>query len=68
MKELCGLKNCKREMGPGSAKVGFDNEGKLEEVRVCPEHAWTLMTSPRGSYRITPDRRLEAIPARRIFI
>lgn len=66
--ERCGLKNCNKPMGPGAAAVGFDNEGKIDEVRVCPDHAWLIMTSPRGTFRIEPDRTLKEIPARRIII
>jgi len=62
-KERCGFKNCSNLMGPGSAEVGFDNEGRLDKVRVCPKHAWLIMTAPRGSYRITPDKKLVPIPA-----
>lgn len=67
-KEKCGLKGCGNLMGPGSAEVGFENDGKVDKVRICPKHAWTLMVAPRGSYRITPDRKLEAIPAKPIII
>lgn len=67
-KEKCGLKGCEKPLGPGAAAVGYENEGRVSEVRVCSEHAWTIMMAPRGSYRITEDRELKAIPAKRIFI
>lgn len=67
-KERCGLKGCNELMGPGSAAVGFDNEGKLAEVRVCPKHAWQIMCAPRGTFRITPDRELKLIPAKPLII
>jgi len=58
----CGFKNCNEDIGVGAARVGFDNQGKNDEVIACAGCAWTIMTAPRGTYRITPDRRLEAIP------
>lgn len=64
----CGLKACTEHLGPGSAEVGFENEGKLDRVRVCPKHAWEIMIAERGTFRITPDRKLERIPAKRIII
>lgn len=66
-KELCGLKGCPKPLGPGAAKVGFDNEGRSDEVKVCSEHAWLIMTAPRGTWRITPDRKLEPIPQTQHF-
>lgn len=66
--QRCGLKGCIEHLGPGSAAVGFENDGKVDEVRVCPSHAWTIMMSPRGSFVITPDRELKPIPAKRIII
>lgn len=63
-KEKCGLTGCGELMGPGSAEVGYMTEAdKLGKIRVCPKHAWLLMTSQPGSYRITPNLKLEPIPA-----
>lgn len=67
-KKLCELKDCGTPIGPGSSDVGFDNGGKIEQIRVCPKHSWIILTSPRGSYRIEPDRTFKKIPARRIII
>ena len=67
-KERCGLKKCDNFMGPGSAAVGFETEGRVEEVRVCPQHAWQIMCAPRGTFRITPDRQLKPIPAHPLII
>lgn len=66
--ERCGLKGCIEHLGPGSAAVGYEIDGKVMEVRVCPKHAWTIMTAERGTFRITEDRELKPIPARRIII
>lgn len=67
--ERCGIKGCSNLLGPGAAVVGYENEGKIIEVRVCPRHAWEIMTAPRGTFRITPDRRLEKLtPQQRIII
>lgn len=62
-KEKCGLKRCFNNLGPGAAAVGFDNEGQLDEVRVCAAHAYQIMCAPRGTFFITPDRELKNIPA-----
>ena len=67
-KERCGLKNSNDLMGPGSAAVGFDKVGRVDEVRVCPKHAWLIMTAPRGSYPITPVKKLEPINASPLII
>ena len=67
-KEKCGLINCGNLMGPGSAEVGFEGEAGLDQVRVCPEHAWKIMVAPRGTYRITPQKKLVAIPAKPTII
>lgn len=64
MPEQCGLKGCDDAMGPGSSAIGYMGENdKLDEVRVCAKHTWTIMMAPRGSYSIMPDRSLKAIPA-----
>lgn len=68
MIEQCGLINCKKPMGPGSAAVGFENEGRIDEVRVCPQHAWLLMTAPRGTYFISPEKELKLIPAKPLIL
>lgn len=65
--KVCGLKGCDKPIGPGAADVGYETEGVLKNVRVCAEHAWTLMNANPGTYRITPDLRLEAIPGRMFF-
>lgn len=66
-KEKCGLKGCGNLLGPGSAAVGYENDGQTSEVRVCPKHAWQIMCAPRGTFRITEDRELKPIPAKRII-
>lgn len=67
-REKCGLKTCNNDLGPGAAAVGYEIEGKRYEVRVCSRHAWDIMVAPRGTWRITPDLRLEAIPAKPTII
>ena len=62
-KDFCGLKGCGKVLGPGAAEVGYDVDGKTEKVRVCSEHAWMIMTAPRGTWRITPNKELKPIPA-----
>lgn len=64
----CGLKNCDNVLGPGASKVGFDNQGRNDEVKVCEKHTWMIMTAPRGTWHITPDRELKGIGAKRIII
>jgi hypothetical protein len=61
----CGLKDCFEALGPGAADVGFENDGKTSNVRVCANHAYQLMMAPRGSYVITPDLKLRPIPTKR---
>jgi len=63
MPEKCGIKDCKTFLGPGAAEVGFENNGKTDRVRVCSNHAWQIMVAARGTWRITPDKRLVPIPA-----
>jgi hypothetical protein len=62
MKEICGLQFCDNPLGPGSAQVGFENDGEIDHVRVCPKHAWLVMTAPRGTFVITKDRELKRLP------
>jgi len=62
MAEKCGLKGCSEDMGPGCSKIGFDNEGRLDEVKVCAKHTWAIMTAPRGTFMIMPDKSLKRIP------
>jgi len=69
MAEICGLKNCNKQMGPGAAEVGFtDSNNRLQKVRVCPKHAWLLMTAPRGTYVITDEKVIQPIAAKPIII
>lgn len=61
---ICELKTCEKPLGPGSAKVGYDRgDGKIDEVKCCKDCTWLVMTSPRGTWNITPDRELKAVPA-----
>jgi hypothetical protein len=51
-------------MGPGASAIGYVGENdKLDEVRVCAKHTWQIMTAPRGTFKIMPDRSLKAMPA-----
>jgi len=68
MKDLCGLKGCENEVGPGGADVTYLIKGEPEKVRVCSQHAWMLMTAPRGTWYITVDKELKPIPAKPIII
>jgi len=65
--EKCGLKKCNNLLGPGAAAIGFEINGKVQEVRVCSNHAWTIMAAPRGTFNITEDRELVKIPAKPLF-
>jgi hypothetical protein len=65
--QYCGLKKCSNLLGPGAADVGFENEGRTDNVRVCSDHAYILMIAPRGSYIITPDRELKPVPASPVY-
>lgn len=67
MRKTCELKKCDNMLGPGAAKVGFDDRGTNREIKVCSDHAFTIMSAPRGTFVITPDRELKSIPGRRII-
>lgn len=66
--EICNIKNCMEAIGPGSAEITFEIEGKDHKLRACPTHTGILMTAPRGTFRITPDHDLERIPAQPIIL
>jgi len=68
-RDICGLKSCQNALGPGAADVGYTaSDDKTKNVRVCAEHAWKIMTAPRGMLRITDAPDIERIPAKRIII
>jgi hypothetical protein len=67
-KQLCGLKGCGKVLGPGAAEVGYEQDGKTKKVRVCSEHAWMIMTAPRGTWRINEKCELVPIPAKPTII
>ena len=66
-KKKCGLAGCKTVLGPGSGTVGFDRHGKTTEVDVCSEHLMTIVRAPRGTWHITPNFELKAVPAKPII-
>lgn len=61
LKNECNLKGCSKHL-IGGAKVGVQFDGVTKEILVCDEHAWLLMVAPPGTYEITRDLRLKAIP------
>lgn len=68
-KNECQIKRCSNLLGPGAAKVGYTKtNGHKSELKACSEHAQLLMMSEPGLWRITDDRELKAIPAKRIII
>jgi hypothetical protein len=66
--EICHIKKCPESIGPGSAEIGYEIEGKMYVLRACPYHTGMIMTAPRGTWRITPDCDLEPIPAQPTII
>jgi hypothetical protein len=61
LKNVCNLKGCNEPLN-GGAKVGVEFDGVTKEILVCAKHAWLLMVSPPGTYEITRDLQLKAIP------
>lgn len=56
--ERCGFKYCKNTLGPGAANVGYVIGGVTDNIRACAAHAWTIMTSEKGTFYITADKDL----------
>lgn len=65
--QICEIKKCEEILGPGSSKIGYRLKDQVREVKVCPFHTMLIMTSPRGSFIITEEKVLKAIPATRYF-
>lgn len=59
----CEVKDCKDELGPGSSTIGYEIEGRAYELKACEFHTYMVTRMPRGSWNITKDRRIMAIPA-----
>ena len=66
--KYCGLAGCRNALGPGAARVGFERLKKTTEVDVCSYHAGLITAAPKGTWTITDNFELKAIPAHPLII
>ncbi len=60
---MCGLRDCRNELPEVPTYLSVTFGEKKYDVPICEYDLWILSEAKPGSFKITPDLTLEAIPA-----